>query len=259
MGWEEAGVAWSARAVDWAYLMEPLFAPVYDELARSLELAPADGLLDIGCGAGLALQGYAARGARVAGIDAADGLLRIARKRVPTADLRHGSITELPWPEGTFDTVTGVNSFVYSDDGGLDEAFRVLRPGGKLGIGFWSDPGDFGWALGALGKALAPYVGPENRYTALAMSQPDVARDLLAAAGFEVRNSGSVVGVSEFTDPDSAYRALASTGMIYPLTQDGAESALRAECIQELKTRYDPDTGVRMAANFGWLVAERVA
>src|SRR6476661_4901497 len=102
MGWEEAGVAWSDRAVDWAYLMEPLFAPVYDRLARSLELAPTDSLLDIGCGGGRALQAYAPHCAQVAGIDAAAGLLSIANLRVPQADLRHGSLTELPWAEATF-------------------------------------------------------------------------------------------------------------------------------------------------------------
>jgi SAM-dependent methyltransferase len=237
--------------------MEPLFGSVYDVLATSLELTPPHKLLDVGCGAGLALQGYAVRGAEVAGIDAADGLLSIARDRVPEADLRHGSMTELPWPDSTFDSVTGVNSFVYADDGALGEAFRVLRPGGKLGLGFWSDPMDFGWALAALGKALGPYVGPQNANTPLAMSQPDVAGNLLAQVGFEVRSSGTVIGVSEFTDPEIAYRGLASTGMIYPLVQDEAESALRIDCLKQLKARNSPVTGIRMSASFGWLIAER--
>ena len=47
MGWEEAGVAWSDRAVDWAYLMEPLFTPVYDALTKSLDLKSTDALLDV--------------------------------------------------------------------------------------------------------------------------------------------------------------------------------------------------------------------
>jgi uncharacterized protein YlzI (FlbEa/FlbD family) len=46
--------------------------------------------------------------------------------------------------------------------------------------------------------------------------------------------------------------------MIYPIVQDGAEAALRAECMEQLETRNDPDTGIRMAAGFGWLVAERM-
>ena len=257
MGWEEAGVAWSERAVDWAYLMEPLFTPVYEALGRSLSLQPTESLLDIGCGGGRALQAYAAQGSQVAGIDAADGLLGIARLRVPQADLRRGSMTELPWPDGTFDAVTGFNSFVYADDGGLSEAFRVLKPGGKLGLGFWVDPMDFGFCMAALGKALGAYVGPASTNTPLAMSEPGRARELLAAAGFEVLDSGSVHCVSEFADAQTAYRGLASTGMIYPIVQDGAEADLRAVVMDDLHSRYSAAEGIRMNASIGWLIAQR--
>ena len=176
MDWEVAGVAWSDRAVDWAYLMEPLFTRVDDQLGSSLDLNATDSLLDIGCGGGRALQRYRSRGSQVAGIDAAEGLLSIARLRVPQADLRHGSLTELPWPDGAFDAVTGVNSFVYADDGALSEAFRVLKPGARLGIGFWVDPMDFVFCMTAPGKALGPYVGPASTNTPLAMSEPGTAR-----------------------------------------------------------------------------------
>ena len=64
MGWQQAGTAGSAQALDWAYLMEPLFRSVYHALATSLEVAAHDKILDMGCGAGLALYEYAQRGAQ---------------------------------------------------------------------------------------------------------------------------------------------------------------------------------------------------
>lgn len=259
MGWEEAGVAWSDRAVDWAYLMEPVFAPIYETLARSLALQPTESMLDIGCGGGGGLRAYEASGCQVAGIDAAEALLGIAQVRVPQADLRHGSLTDLPWPDESFDAVTGVNSFVYADDGGLSEAFRVLKPGGKLGIGFWVDPMDFGFCMAALGKALGPYVGPASTNIPLAMSEPGRARELLAAAGFEVLTSGTAHCASEFADSAMAYRALASTGMIYPIVQADAEADLRAEVMADLDSRYSVATGIRMNASIGWLIAQRSA
>jgi SAM-dependent methyltransferase len=257
MGWQEAGIAWSGRALDWAYLMEPLFAPAYEALGTALELESTHALLDVGCGAGRGLQRYAPSCATVAGVDAAEGLLSIARSRVPNADLRQGSMTSLPWADATFDAITGVNSFMYADDGGLAEAFRVLKPGGRLGIGFWADPMDFGWAMGALGKAIAPYVGPENTHTPLAYSEPEVASGLLAAAGFTITNSGSVACVSEFPDADTAYRALASTGMVYPLVQNNAEDDLRHDSMKRLEELNSSTSGIRMAASLGWLIARR--
>lgn len=258
MGWEEAGHAWGLRAVDWAYLMEPVFGPVYDALATALDLEPGAELLDVGCGAGLAMTRYAARGARVSGIDAAAGLLAIAAARVPEGDLRHGSMMQLPWPDATFSHVTGVNSFVYADDGALAEASRVLEPGGLLGLGYWSDPVDFGWAMGALGKALEPHLGVDGSRTPLRLADAGAAARLLSDAGFRVERSGTVAGMSEFADPEIAYRALASTGMIAPLVESGEEAVLRRESLATLESIVTPESGVRMAAEFGWVVARRL-
>jgi SAM-dependent methyltransferase len=257
MGWQDAGVAWGSRARDWAYLMEPLFVPLYERLAEAGVVGPGTDVLDVGCGAGLALRHYAQRGARVVGVDAAEGLLTIARSRVPSAELHHASLTDLPLADAAFDTVTGVNSFVYVDDGGLREAHRVLRPGGCLALGYWTDPLDFGWAMAALGEALAPLADEADPHTPLRMSEPGVAAGMLADAGFEVRDSGTVRSVSEFPDAEVAYRALASTGMMYPLTESGGEVGLRASCLEVLKEQQHPGTGVRMEAAFGWLVARR--
>ena len=257
MGWEDAGVAWSARSIDWAYLMEPLFLPLYEQLARALEVGPGTDLLDVGCGAGLALRSYAQRGAHVAGVDAAAGLLAIAKSRVPAAELHHASLTDMPLEDSSFDAATGVNSLVYVDDGGLKEVHRVLRPAGLLALGYWTDPLDFGWAMSALGAALAPHVEEAQTHTPLRMAEPDVAIGLLAEAGFEVLDSGTVVSVSEFPDAEVAYRALASTGMIHPLTESGDEAALRESCMQILRAKQNPEAGIRMDAAFGWVLARR--
>ena len=257
MGWQEAGIAWSARARDWAYFMEPLFLPLYEQLAVALAVGPGTDLLDVGCGAGLGLHRYQSRGADVVGVDAAAGLLTIAKCRVPSAELHHASLTDMPLADSSFDAVTGVNSFVYADDGGLREAHRVLRPGGSLALGFWSDPRDFGWAMAALGEALTPHVGEGDTHTPLRMSEPGVAAHLLADAGFHVLDSGTVTSVSEFPDAEVAYRALASTGMMYPLTESGDELALRTSSMEILGAQERADSGIRMNAAFGWVLAQR--
>ena len=257
MGWKEAGVAWSARALDWAYFMEPLFLPVYEQLGEAARVGQGTRVLDVGCGSGLGLKHFAARGAATVGVDAAAGLLEIARTRVPGAELHHASLTAMPLEDASFDVVSGVNSFVYADDGGLREARRVLRPGGLLALGFWVDPMDFGWAMAALGEALAPHVSAEETHTPLRMSEPGVASELLRGAGFRVLDSGTVTSVSEFPDAETAYRALASAGTIYPLSQSGDEGAFRDSCVETLETKSDLQLGIRMQAAFGWVVAER--
>lgn len=48
-------------------------------------------LLDMGCGLGLAAQLAAGRGAQVAGLDAAETSIAIARERTPEGDFRRQS------------------------------------------------------------------------------------------------------------------------------------------------------------------------
>jgi SAM-dependent methyltransferase len=255
MGWQDAGIAWSARAQDWAEFMEPHFRPVYEALATGVPVGPGMQVLDVGCGAGLGLSVYSAHGAECAGVDAGQGLLDIAQARVPEADLRHGSMVDLPWPDATFDAVVGVNAFAYSDDGALAEAHRVLRPGGTLGIGFWDSPGDFAWPMTALGAALEAYVSHDQVATPLRMADPQVRLAALTATGFAQRSTGRVDAVTTFADAPTAYRALASTGMIQPLVRAGAEDELRTSTLAWLGQRPEPRH--RFHASFGWVTATR--
>ncbi len=88
------------------------------------------------------------------------------------------------------------------------------------------------------------------------MSEPGAAAGLLGDAGFHGLDSGTVTSVSEFPDAEVAYRALASTGMMYPLTQSGDEAALRASSMDVIGAEEHPDFGIRMDAAFGWVVAQ---
>ena len=66
------GRLWGARAREWADLQEGHVQPAYEAVLTRASVGNATRYLDVGCGAGLSTQLAAARGARVAGIDAAD-------------------------------------------------------------------------------------------------------------------------------------------------------------------------------------------
>ena len=70
-----------------------------------------------------------ARGAKVAGIDAAGAMVELAAERMPEADLRVGDLEGLPSGDGSFDVVTGFSSFQFADDKAraLAEARRVAQ------------------------------------------------------------------------------------------------------------------------------------
>src|SRR5687767_12155006 len=122
------GALWGSRPAAWA-VSEEQQTPVYEAALARVGLRAGDRVLDAGCGTGAFLRLCADRGADVAGIDAAAGLLDLARERVPEAELVHGDIQALPYADDTFDLVTGFTSFFFADDmaAALAEARRVAR------------------------------------------------------------------------------------------------------------------------------------
>src|SRR5689334_12016285 len=92
-------------------------------------------ILDAGCGAGPLLAELRARGADVSGFDLSPGMLDLARRRVPDADLRVADLAApLPYADAWFDDVVVSLVLHYLEDWGpsLAELHRVLKPGGRL-------------------------------------------------------------------------------------------------------------------------------
>src|SRR5215207_486347 len=84
---ERWGRRWGSWAEEWGR-MEEQQMPTYAEAIRRLAIGPGQRVLDIGCGTGVFLRSAADAGAEVAGVDASERLLDVARRRVPEADLR---------------------------------------------------------------------------------------------------------------------------------------------------------------------------
>jgi ubiquinone/menaquinone biosynthesis C-methylase UbiE len=133
------GPAWSAGASGWVDHWARFAAPAREAAARAAGLEAGASVLDVGCGSGEFCELAAARGAQVSGIDAASGLVEIARRRLPEADLRVGPIERLPWRDESFDLVTGFNAFQFAAHfvAALTEAGRVPWRGGRVAICNW--------------------------------------------------------------------------------------------------------------------------
>ncbi len=111
-------------------------------LVRRVRTHSPSHILDVATGTGdLAILLQQKTGAAVTGIDIAEGMMDVARKKtlnsqLSTLNFQLASASALPFPDNTFDAVTvafGVRNFENLQQG-LSEMLRVLRPGGLIAI-----------------------------------------------------------------------------------------------------------------------------
>lgn len=101
-------------------------------------------ILDIGCGGGRTVQKLAALApdGKVVGLDYSPASVAISREtnaeemKAGRVQIELGSVAALPFPEGTFDIVTAVETHYYWPDlpANAREILRVLKPGGTWAL-----------------------------------------------------------------------------------------------------------------------------
>jgi demethylmenaquinone methyltransferase/2-methoxy-6-polyprenyl-1,4-benzoquinol methylase len=90
--------------------------------------------LDVATGTGDLAIALAERGADVVGVDFAEKMLEIARRKAPGLEFRSGNALALEFPDDSFDAATvGFGARNFDDlDRGLAEMARVVKPGGRV-------------------------------------------------------------------------------------------------------------------------------
>ena len=255
MGWAESGQAWGERAADWAYLMEPYARPANDALFDRAGVGPGTRLLDIACGSGYAACVPADRGAEVSGLDASAALIAIARARTPGADFRVGDMFALPFDDDRFDVATSFNGVWQGCEDALREARRVVRPGGLAGFSFWGAPRRLGLLpFFATVLELSPPSHADATLNQGGTGRPGVAEQMLADAGLEFVDRGTVQVVNEWPDLDLAARALASAGPSWPALQAAGYDRFADDVRAAIRPLYTEGLGVRIVSEFGWII-----
>jgi arsenite methyltransferase len=150
------------------------------------KLQPGEVVLDLGSGGGIDVLFSARRVApdgKAYGLDMTDDMLALARENqrksgVTNVEFLKGEIENIPLPENSVDVVISncVINLSANKDRVLQEAFRVLRPGGRFAV---SDVVVRGPVPAGIRRSIELWVG----CIAGAMDESDY-RAKLAAAGF---------------------------------------------------------------------------
>jgi len=133
---------WVGRLFLW--IMNLSHSPLTDWGLGHVEIGKNFAILDVGCGGGRTIEKLAALapGGSVCGVDYSPGSVAASRARnakliqAGRVEIKQGSVSRLPFPDGRFDLVTAVETQYYWPDlvNDMKEIRRVLKPGGSLVI-----------------------------------------------------------------------------------------------------------------------------
>ncbi|MEZ5277707.1 MAG: class I SAM-dependent methyltransferase [Opitutaceae bacterium] len=106
-----------------------------DDVVDMVAAAPGEHILDAACGTGRYCRLFQSKEAHVVGIDFSEGMLRVARQKMPTVAFRCVDLTGiLPFPEASFDKINCAQALKHLPDLTipLAEFARVLKPSGTI-------------------------------------------------------------------------------------------------------------------------------
>lgn len=202
---ERAG--WSERAERYDLLTGRVTARFVDPLLDAAGAGAGTRLLDVGAGPGYAARLAADRGAVVTGVDIADEVVALARRRHPGIRFVRADAEDLPFADRSFEAIVGnfVVNHVPRPERTLAELARVAVPGGAIALSTWDRP-EHNRFLGILVDALgACRVAAPDTYR---FADDDEFRSLLDGAGLEEIEILSLFVTQRVADADELWRGL---------------------------------------------------
>lgn len=253
------GKLWSIAPQKWAQHFEPWFMPMYKDALKQLKLSNQHMVLDAGCGSGLFSNLVIKTGSHLIGIDAAPGLLEVARRRNPESNFLEEDLEALPFNANYFDVVAGFNSFQYagSFENALAEAARVLKPGGKLVIGIWDKPenSEATEVLKAIGKLLPP--PPPGTPGPFALSEDGKIESSCNNAGLTVAYKNTVACPFLYASLSEGINSFMGTGPAAMALNSNEKQVVENTIATALKPYHVMDGLYSLQNNFLVFIAEK--
>ena len=244
----------SETAAGYAATMAPSLRPIAESVVRRARLQPGERVLDLGTGTGSAAAAARGEGREVIGLDAAPGMLEIARAEVAGVRFEEMDFAALRFEDASIDVVLSAHALLFATDQAavLAEWLRVTRPGGRLSL---SVPGPSQLTPTAIYREIYERWGIDtsDRYP----TRESLAR-LAASAGWTDVETDADPSTAIVLPDDAAFRRWRSIGSRGVATEDLTADQHRALTDEMLAaTPRTADSAFRIPFGAIYLTARR--
>jgi SAM-dependent methyltransferase len=258
-----------AHRTRYAAVFDAESRPHNERFRAAAGVAPADHVLDVGCGTGQSTRdaARAAVAGSALGVDLSAEMLEHARRISRDEGLGNVSFEQADaqvhaFPAGSFDVaISRFGSMFFADPvAAFGNIGRALRPGGRLVLMVWQARERNAWST-AIRAAIAgdADVPPPPAGGPFSLGDPDVAGRILAAAGF---TEASFADVHEpvYYGPDAevasgVVRGLRSTKDLLA-GMDAVQAASALDRLRATLAAHQTGAGVYFDAR-AWIIAAR--
>ena len=252
--WTFEHTAWERSARSYHNFWTRLTSQAIEGLLSAVQRGDTTRTLDVATGTGNLAQAAGRKGMRVVGIDFSTAMLAQAQKQYPDVDFCEGDAEVLPFADNSFDAVVinfGLLHFGNPEQA-LGEAYRVLRPDGRIGFTVWTTPDTaigFQIMLRAIENHGDPNVSLPEGPPFFRFSDPVESEQTLRTIGFIDPSITAVQQTWRLSSPDDLfvafYEGTARTGGLLRAQSRVILNVIRTAVIKAASA-YEKDGGVEI-------------